>query len=63
MKKIGEEYKPINPIIKLDNIIDFISENSILSMLLKSNHYYIEYSNSIKATRDKVPLTLRRKGL
>ena len=62
-EKIGEEYKPINPIIKLDDIIDRISENSVLSMLLKSNHYYIEYSNSIEATRNKVPLSLRRKGL
>ena len=62
-EKIGNEYKPINPMVNLDDIVDSLSDKNVLSILLKSNHYYVEYSTSNQVTRNKVPLTLRRKGL
>lgn len=55
--------KPFFPVVKLENIIDTISEKSIQWILNNYNHIYVEWKNNIVDTRLSVPIILRRNGL
>ena len=62
-EKRNNEYNPFFPIIKLEDIIDNISDKSIQWILNNFNHIYVEYSESKAITRNNVPSIIRRKGL
>ena len=62
-EKQGNEFKPISPIIGLNDIINTDSYKTIVQLLNSYNHLYLEYSESKAITRNAVPAILRRKGL
>ena len=62
-EKQANSYKPIYPLVRLEDIIDTISDKSIQWILNNYNHIYVEYSESVAVTRNKVPTILRRTGL
>ena len=47
----------------MEDIIETISDKSIQWILNNYNHIYVEYSESVAITRNKVPSLLRRNGL
>ena len=55
--------KPFFPVVRLEDIIDTISEKSIQWILNNYNHIYVEWKNDIVGTRLSVPTILRRNGL
>ena len=62
-EKQSNQYNPFFPIVRLEDIIDKITDKSIQWILNNYNHIYVEYSESREVTRDKVPQMLRRSGL
>lgn len=62
-EKQTNSYNPIFPMVRLEDIIETISDKSIQWILNNYNHIYVEYSESIEITRNKVPSLLRRNGL
>lgn len=62
-EKQSNSYKPIYPLVRLEDIIETISDKSIQWILNNYNHIYVEYSESKAVTRNKVPQLLRRTGL
>ena len=62
-EKQSNQYNPFFPIVRLEDIIDKISDKSIQWILNNYNHIYVEYSESRAITRNKVPQILRRNGL
>lgn len=62
-EKQSNSYNPFFPLVRLEDIIDTVSDKSIQWILNNYNHIYIEYSESKAVTRNKVPALLRRKGL
>lgn len=62
-EKRANEYNPFFPIVRLEDIIDTISDKSVQWILNNYNHIYVEYSESKTITRNKVPAIIRRKGL
>ena len=62
-EKQSNSYKPIYPLVRLEDIVDTISDKSIQWILNNYNHIYVEYSESVAVTRNKVPQLLRRTGL
>lgn len=62
-EKQSNSYNPIYPLVRLEDIIDTISDKSIQWILNNYNHIYVEYSESVAVTRNKVPQLLRRTGL
>ena len=62
-EKQSNSYNPIYPLVRLEDIIETISDKSIQWILNNYNHIYVEYSESKAITRNKVPALLRRKGL
>lgn len=62
-EKQSNQYNPFFPIVRLDDIIETISDKSIQWILNNYNHIYVEYSESVVITRNKVPSLLRRNGL
>ena len=62
-EKQVNSYNPIFPIVRLEDIIETISDKSIQWILNNYNHIYVEYSESVEITRNKVPSLLRRNGL
>ena len=62
-EKTNSQFKPFFPIVRLEDIIDKITEKSIQWILNNYNHIYVEYSESRSVTRNKVPAALRRTGL
>lgn len=62
-EKQANSYNPIFPLVRLEDIIETISDKSIQWILNNYNHIYVEYSESVAITRNKVPTILRRKGL
>ena len=62
-EKQSNQYNPFFPIVRLDDIIETISDKSIQWILNNYNHIYVEYSESVAITRNKVPSLLRRNGL
>lgn len=62
-EKQSNQFNPFFPIVKLEDIIDKISDKSIQWILNNYNHIYVEYSESREITRNKVPQILRRNGL
>ena len=62
-EKQSNQYNPFFPIIRLEDIIETISDKSIQWILDNYNHIYVEYSESVAITRNKVPALLRRNGL
>lgn len=62
-EKQSNQYNPIFPLVRLEDIIETISDKSIQWILNNYNHIYVEYSESIEITRNKVPSLLRRNGL
>lgn len=62
-EKQANSYEPIFPLVRLEDIIETISDKSIQWILNNYNHIYVEYSESRKITRNKVPQVLRRTGL
>lgn len=62
-EKVNGEYVPISPNVDLEKIIDSATEQSLVSILLQCNHFYVEFNTSVKITRNKVPYVVRRKGL
>lgn len=55
--------KPFFPVVRLEDIIDTISEKSIQWILNNYNHIYVEWKNNVVGTRLSVPTILRRNGL
>lgn len=55
--------KPFFPVVRLEDIIDTISEKSIQWVLNNYNHIYVEWKNNVVGTRLSVPTILRRNGL
>lgn len=55
--------KPFFPVVRLEDIIDTISEKSIQWILNNYNHIYVEWKNDVVGTRLSVPTILRRNGL
>lgn len=55
--------KPFFPVVRLEDIIDTISEKSIQWVLNNYNHIYVEWKNDVVDTRCSVPTVLRRNGL
>ena len=62
-EKQSNQYNPFFPIVRLEDIIETISDKSIQWILNNYNHIYVEYSESVTITRNKVPSLLRRTGL
>lgn len=62
-EKQANNYNPIFPLVRLEDIIETISDKSIQWILNNYNHIYVEYSESVEITRNKVPSLLRRNGL
>ena len=62
-EKQSNSYNPIYPLVRLEDIIDTVSDKSIQWILNNYNHIYVEYSESVAVTRNKVPQLLRRTGL
>lgn len=62
-EKQSNQYNPFFPIVRLEDIIDKITDKSIQWILNNYNHIYVEYSESREVTRNKVPQMLRRSGL
>ena len=62
-EKQANSYKPIYPLVRLEDIIETISDKSIQWILNNYNHIYVEYSESVAVTRNKVPQLLRRTGI
>ena len=62
-EKQSNQYNPFFPIVRLDDIIETISDKSIQWILNNYNHIFVEYSESVAITRNKVPSLLRRNGL
>ena len=62
-EKQSNQYNPFFPIVRLEDIIETISDKSIQWILNNYNHIYVEYSESVAITRNKVPSLLRRNGL
>ena len=62
-EKQSNSFNPIFPLVRLEDIIETISDKSIQWILNNYNHLYVEYSESKAITRNKVPSLLRRKGL
>lgn len=62
-EKQANSYKPIYPLVRLEDIIETISDKSIQWILNNYNHIYVEYSESVAITRNKVPQLLRRTGI
>ena len=62
-EKQSNSYNPIYPLVRLEDIIDTISDKSIQWILNNYNHIYVEYSESVAVTRNKVPQLLRRTGI
>lgn len=62
-EKQDNEFKPISPIIGLNDIVDTNSYKTIVRLLNSYNHLYLEYSESKAITRNTVTTILRRKGL
>ena len=61
--KDKEEYKSFFPIVRLEDIIETITDKSIQWLFNNYNHIYVEFRESIAETRNKVPNLLRRNGL
>ena len=55
--------KPFFPVVRLEDVIDTISEKSIQWILNNYNHIYVEWKNDVVGTRLSVPTILRRNGL
>lgn len=55
--------KPFFPVVRLEDIIDTISEKSIQWILNNYNHICVEWKNNVVGTRLSVPTILRRNGL
>lgn len=62
-EKQGNGYNPFFPIVRLEDIIETITDKSIQWIFNNYNHIYVEYSESTAITRNKVPTLLRRSGL
>ena len=62
-EKQSNQYNPFFPIVRLEDIIETISDKSIQWILNNYNHIYVEYTESVAITRNKVPSLLRRNGL
>ena len=62
-EKQTNSYNPIYPLVRLEDIIETISDKSIQWILNNYNHIYVEYSESVAVTRNKVPQILRRTGI
>ena len=62
-EKQGNGYNPFFPIVRLEDIIETITDKSIQWIFNNYNHIYVEYSESREITRNKVPQLLRRSGL
>ena len=63
IEKQGNGYNPFFPIVRLEDIIETITDKSIQWIFNNYNHIYVEYSESREITRNKVPQLLRRSGL
>lgn len=62
-EKQSNQYNSFFPIVRLEDIIDKITDKYIQWILNNYNHIYVEYSESREVTRNKVPQMLRRSGL
>lgn len=62
-EKQANQYNPFFPVVRLEDIMETISDKSIQWILNNYNHIYVEYSESVAITRNKVPSILRHNGL
>ena len=65
IKKAKEtgNYQNIYPIAYIDGIIDKESNEKLSDILIRYNHILVPWQGSVKATRDRVTLLMRRQGL
>ena len=65
IKKAKEtgNYQNIYPIAYIDGIIDKESNEKLSDILVRYNHILVPWQGSVKATRDRVTLLMRRQGL
>lgn len=61
--KDKDEYKSFFPIVRLEDIIETITDKSIQWLFNNYNHIYVEFKESVAETRNEVPNLLRRNGL
>lgn len=62
-EKQSNQYNPIFPIVRLEDIIDTIADKSLQWIFNNYNHIYVNWRNTIAGTRNEVPAVLRRNGL
>ena len=65
VKKAKEtgNYQNIYPIAYIDGIIDKESNEKLSDILVRYNHILVPWQGSVKATRNRVTLLMRRQGL
>lgn len=62
-EKIGNEYKAVQPIVDIQNVIDSESNSTLASLLNKYNYISLIYDTNAETTRNTVPTLIRRRGL
>lgn len=63
VKKEDSGYKEVYPLSYIQNIIDAETKEKLSDILIRYNHIYVPWQNSVTDTRLSVPKLMRRKGL
>lgn len=62
-EKIGNEYKEVFPLNFIENIVDKVSGKTLAEIIASYNNIYVPYKGTAEATRNAIPVLLRRRGL
>lgn len=62
-EKIGNEYKEVFPLNFIENIVDKVSGKTLAEIIASYNNIYVPYKGTTEATRNAIPVLLRRRGL
>lgn len=62
-EKENNNLSPFFPLVRLEDIIETITDKSLHWILANYNHIYLEFESNVKDTRDTVPQVIRRSGL
>lgn len=62
-EKIGNEYKEVFPLNFIENIVDKVSGKTLAEIIASYNNIYVPYKGTVEATRNAIPVLLRRRGL
>lgn len=57
---INGDYKKVNPLVVLRDIIETVSGKDVEFVLTNYNHFNVNWSNTLEETRNQVPEILRR---